>query len=94
MSKYHITITNNATCETLADDDTDCIIGAYAADDGAYAIGHTDCDGAVLLTTLQSAKTAIEHCTKDSPLLLLLLLEMLDAKGPKADEPDDDDTDN
>lgn len=87
--KYHITIINNKTSEILADTDTDCIIGAYAADGGAYAIGHTACDGVVLLTTLQSAKNAIEHCTKDNPLLLLLS-EMLDAKGPKADEPDTD----
>ena len=32
--KYHITITNTETNEILADQDTNCIIGAYAADGG------------------------------------------------------------
>ena len=95
MKKFHITVTNTETNEVIHDIDTDAIVGGIASEGGAFAVGLTSCDALTLFTTVQSAKTAIEHCTEDSPLLSLLstLFDNKKSKGLKADEPNDD-TDN
>ena len=92
MSKFHITITDNETNEILHEADTGAIIGAYALDDGAYSVAKIACDGLTLLTTIESAKTAIEHCMEDIPVMKLL--SKLYDRVKKNHETDDDDTDN
>lgn len=97
MSKFHITITNNETREILDDKDTDCIIGAYAADGGAYAIGHTSCNGGTLLGTISSVERAIDRICENSPELKMLR-EFFGLAKEKGFDPlladDETDTDN
>ena len=90
---YHITITNNETNEILANDDTNCIIGAYAVEDGTYAIGHTACNGITLLSAVAAAEKTIHKIKEDSPELemLLKLHELFESKNPEFDESDDTD---
>ena len=97
--KFHITITNNETREILADTDTDCIVGAYAAEGGASSIGHTACNGGTLLGTISSAEHAIDRICENSPELKMLreLFALAKEKGFDpllADDETDTDTDN
>lgn len=58
--KFHITITNNETGETLNDCDTATIIGAYATEGGVQCLGMTDSDPYTLAETVNGAKDIVK----------------------------------
>lgn len=90
MSMFHITITDNELGETIADMDTDCIIGAFdPGDDSTRSMCFTNCTGLDLLATMTAAQRVINGLKKNVPEPLLRYMDRLASKTD-----DDDDTDN
>lgn len=90
MSMFHITITDNELGETIADMDTDCILGAFdGGEDGStHSMCFTHCTGLDILSTMTAAQRVINGLKKNVPEPLLRFMDGL------ANKTDDDDTDN
>ena len=71
--KFHITITDNETGKTIHESDTNAILAGIHTEEGADAIVLTDCNIQGLLSTIHSAKAALEQCTENDPLLAALI---------------------
>lgn len=72
MKKFHITITDNETGETLKEADACAIIGACNEDEHTASIVLSKCGTMDLLHTLRGASKAIDRCLEDEPLLRAL----------------------
>lgn len=72
MKKFHITITDNETGETLKEADACAILGAYRGDEYTASIVLSQCRTLDLLSTLRGASAAIDRCLEDEPLLRAL----------------------
>jgi hypothetical protein len=59
MEKFHITITNNKTAETVVNIDTSAIIGAVDDGESTRVLCFTDCDGLSLAATCVGALEAV-----------------------------------
>lgn len=65
MKRFHITITDNETGETIYDTDTTAIIGGFENGDKTNTLVFTDCDFVDIACTLTAAKQAINAITKE-----------------------------
>ena len=59
MEKFHITIKNNETEETIIDIDTSAIIGSVDDGESTRVLCFTDCDGLSLAATCVGALEAV-----------------------------------
>ena len=71
MKKFHITITNNETGETLHDLDTKAIVGAILDDDGTFQIAFNKCNVNDMLNVIDGAERTLKHIYKKHPELAL-----------------------
>lgn len=71
--KFHITITDNETGETLKDSDACCIIGAFNQGEYTAGMAITCCTAPDLAITINGAEDAINHIKSEHPELELLL---------------------
>lgn len=69
MKKFHITITDNETGETLKEADACAIIGACDEGEHTACIVLSKCGPMDLLNTLRGASNAIDRCLEDEPIL-------------------------
>jgi len=71
--KFHITLTDNETGETLIDSDTSAIIGAFDLGEGntgsLYALA---CNGLIKVCTIAGAMATLERVRKDDPFGYIL----------------------
>lgn len=88
--KFHITITNNETGETLKDDDACAILGAYHIGEGAVGVAAIESDPFELAHTLTSAEHTIDVVKAQRPELVLLTGIMAKAMIVEADEAQED----
>ena len=87
---FHVTIVDNETGKVLADEETDCIIGAAnAAGEGkACKFSFSVANGKNILCVLHGVEKAIEFTVKQLPeemRLLYKLLSLLDRDKVEAD---------
>lgn len=93
MKKFHITITDNETGETIVDQDTKAIIGAFDSDEDSTAgMGFTHCNATELLATATGAKKVANKLMNKSniPEELRTLAKILAGDTFQADDTDDD----
>ncbi len=65
---YKVTIINNENNEVLLDlSDARAIIGAVSEEEGTHCLGFTNCNGGILLSTLDGVDTAKDSILKNSP---------------------------
>ena len=65
MKKFHITITNNNTGESILDTNSDAIIGAVEEDDGVDAMAFTSCDIKIYAQTIAIAQKVVNKLLKE-----------------------------
>lgn len=97
MKKFHITITDNETGETIVDQDTKAIIGAIdGSEDVTSAMGFTHCNVIELLATATAAKKTADKLLNKSniPEELKTLTKILGGEAFQLDDETDTDTDN
>lgn len=71
MEKFHITITDNETGETLVNLDTCAIIGAMDEGDlGTSMIDYEECNSICLAATITGAQVVANRAMKDLPMPL------------------------
>ncbi|MBR5865745.1 MAG: hypothetical protein IKY89_05680 [Alistipes sp.] len=70
--KFHITITDNETGETLHDSDTIAIIGVFHDGEEAHGIGYTLCNPLRLAHTLRSCENVLDATRERNPELGVL----------------------
>lgn len=66
--KWHLTIKDNETGETVKELDICSIIGAVGTEDGSCALAMTNCTGAKMVETLLSAEDALQTTYADNPI--------------------------
>lgn len=67
MEKFHITITNNETAETLVDRDTSVIVGAMDEGEGTRTVCFTCCGATELAAVLASVMQVANMKMADLP---------------------------
>lgn len=85
MAKFHITITDNETGETLKEADACAIIGACNEDKHTASIVLSQCSTLDLLSTLRGVSAAIDTCLEDEPILRALYEAVNKMDAEKAD---------
>lgn len=73
--KFHITIKDNETGETLRDLDTKAIIGGALNEEGAESIIIASCNNIELAKTIHAAEAGTKHVKSQKGLSFRLLLE-------------------
>lgn len=76
MKKFHITITNNETGESVFDTDSDAIIGAVCNDTGATAIAFTNCGTKTYAQTIAAVQMVVNGLLKEDKKLNPLVRKM------------------
>ena len=71
--KFHLTITNNETGETIRDENINAILAGIHNEKGTASIVITECTAVDLLPTIIAAKSAVKTCTDDDPMLALFV---------------------
>lgn len=67
MKKYHITIMDNETGETLQDEDTNAAIGAILRDNDVMPFQYSECEGDDIAVTLGVLQGMIDALLLDNP---------------------------
>lgn len=93
MKKYHITITDNETGETLRDHDTDAILAAISKGDYIGQAILTECDSNTLMNALNVLEEITKYLYEKDPILFFLL-KRHQKKKSKAEEATDETTEN
>lgn len=70
--KFHLTITDNETGETLHDGDAAAIIGGVYEEDHNAAMLYSNCSALEMAQTLARAEDAVQKTYEDHPELRLL----------------------
>lgn len=65
MKKFHITIKDNETGETLHDLDTAAIVGSFENGDSVTTLGLTRCKPSDIVCTVAAAKLAVHLVTRE-----------------------------
>ena len=93
MKKFHITITNNETGETLHDLDTKAIVGAILDDDGTFSVAFNKCDVVDMLNVIDGVERTLKHLYKKNPELFFLKA-MAEKEESETEEATDEPTEN
>lgn len=75
--KFHITIKDNETGETLRDIDTKAFIGGALNEEGAESIIIASCSDIELAKTIHAAETGTKHVKSQKSFTFRLLLEAI-----------------
>lgn len=76
MERFHITITDKKTGETLVDIDTAAIVGAADEGEGTRNMCFTHCGLVELMATATGALKAADKVTKELPASARAVVEM------------------
>lgn len=89
--KFHITITDNETGETLKDRDACCIIGACNVGEYTEGMALVHCSAPDLANAINGAEKSINHMKSEHPELELLLKikHLFDDLETEDEEPED-----
>lgn len=71
--KFHITVTDNETGETLKDSDACCIIGACTEGEHTEVLVAIHCTATDLANAINSTEEAVAHVKREHPELELML---------------------
>lgn len=78
MKKFHIIIKNLETGAEIVNDETNCIIGAFDADEnGTASMAFSSCNTLELLSTVMGANGVLEKIFEEHPDLIIKL-KMID----------------
>lgn len=94
MKKFHITITNNETGETIRDHDTDAILAVVDHGDQTGTIALVECDTETILNVVNRLEELTKMIYKENPELFFLLKAFRVKEAKEAEEATDETTEN
>lgn len=83
MKRFHITITNNETRETLVDTDSGAIVAAIDEGEGTRAVQFTHCDLPSHAAALISMQKTINKTIGRNPILGVLVRGYFEHAGKR-----------
>ena len=94
MEKFHITITNNETGETVRDHDTNAILAVVDHGEQTGSLLLTACDVDTMLNVVARLEELTKRIYKKNPELFLLLKAFQAKKARETEETTDETTEN
>lgn len=94
MKKFHITITNNETGETLRDHDTNAIAAIVDCGDSTGTTLLTECDTDTMLNVVARLEALTKRIYEKNPELFFLLKAFQAKEARETEEATDETTEN